>query len=42
LIEAANPYTGSREGCFAGTVPNAAYGYGVLDVYEAVKEVVEK
>jgi subtilisin family serine protease len=38
LIEAADPYTGSTDiGCFAGTVPNAAYGYGVLDVYEAVQ-----
>jgi subtilisin family serine protease len=38
LIQAADPYTGSTEvGCFAGTIPNAAYGYGVLDVYEAVK-----
>ncbi len=38
LIRAADPYTGSTSvGCFAGTIPNAAYGYGVLDVYEAVK-----
>jgi subtilisin family serine protease len=42
LIEAADPYTGSRDGCFAGTVPNAAYGYGVLDVYEAVKTALEQ
>jgi hypothetical protein len=43
LIEAADPYGGSTDiGCFAGTVPNAAYGYGVLDVYEAagVREVI--
>jgi subtilisin family serine protease len=41
LIEAADPYSGSTDiGCFAGTVPNAAYGYGVLDVYEAVKEAL--
>ena len=40
LIEAADPYTGSKNGCFAGTIPNAAYGYGVLDVYEAVKEAL--
>jgi subtilisin family serine protease len=40
LIQAADPYTGSRDGCFAGTIPNAAYGYGVLDVYEAVKEAL--
>ena len=38
LIEAADPYVGSTDiGCFAGTVPNAAYGYGLLDVYEAVQ-----
>jgi subtilisin family serine protease len=38
LIQAADPYTGSTDvGCFTGDTPNAAYGYGVLDVYEAVK-----
>jgi subtilisin family serine protease len=37
LIQAADPYTGRILGCFQGEVPNAAYGYGVLDVYEAVK-----
>lgn len=38
LIDTATPYTGNRSiGCFTGDVPNAAYGYGVLDVYEAVK-----
>jgi subtilisin family serine protease len=41
LIQAADPYTGSTDiGCFTGDVPNAAYGYGVLDVYEAVKEAL--
>ena len=43
LIQAADPYTGSTDiGCFTGNIPNAAYGYGVLDVYEAVKEVLEQ
>ena len=42
LIQAADPYAGSRNGCFEGTTPNAAYGYGILDIYEAVKDVVEK
>jgi subtilisin family serine protease len=42
LIQAADPYTGSQNGCFAGTIPNAAYGYGILDVYEAVKEALGK
>ena len=38
LIESADPYAGSTDsGCFTGDVPNAAYGYGVLDVYEAVQ-----
>ena len=41
LIETADPYTGSTSiGCFTGDVPNAAYGYGALDVYEAVKEAL--
>jgi subtilisin family serine protease len=42
LIQSADPYAGSTVGCFEGDVPNAAYGYGVLDVYEAVKELLEK
>jgi subtilisin family serine protease len=37
LIQTADPYRGNRSGCFEGDVPNAAYGYGILDVYEAVK-----
>jgi subtilisin family serine protease len=38
LIDAADPYRGSTNiGCFTGDVPNAAYGYGVLDIYEAVR-----
>jgi subtilisin family serine protease len=41
LIQAADPYTGSTNvGCFEGNIPNAAYGYGLLDVYEAVKEAL--
>jgi hypothetical protein len=41
LIQAADPYSGDTSvGCFEGNVPNAAYGYGVLDVYEAVKEAL--
>jgi subtilisin family serine protease len=41
LIQAADPYTGSIDvGCFEGDVPNAAYGYGILDVYEAVKDAL--
>ena len=38
LIDTAKAYTGSTSaGCFEGDIPNAAYGYGVVDVYEAVK-----
>jgi subtilisin family serine protease len=37
LIQSADPYRGSQSGCFEGGVPNAAYGYGILDVYQAVK-----
>lgn len=41
LIQAADPYAGSTDiGCFTGDVPNAAYGYGILDVYEAVQEAL--
>ena len=43
LIQAADPYTGSTNvGCFTGDIPNAAYGYGILDVYEAVKIALEQ
>jgi subtilisin family serine protease len=43
LIQAADPYTGGRDvGCFTGDIPNAAYGYGILDVYEAVKMALGK
>jgi subtilisin family serine protease len=40
LIQAADPYAGSMDGCFEGDIPNAAYGYGILDVYEAVQEAL--
>ncbi len=43
LIETAQPYTGDTSiGCFEGEVPNAAYGYGIVDVYTAVKEALGK
>jgi len=43
LIQSADPYNGDRSiGCFQGDVPNDAYGYGVLDVYQAVKEALGK
>ena len=43
IIDTAQPYKGSTSiGCFDGSVPNAAYGYGVVDVYAAVKEALGK
>lgn len=43
LIQTASPYTGSMEnGCFKGGTPNAAYGYGVVNAYEAVKKALGK
>ena len=43
LIRSARAYTGDRSyGCFEGNVPNAAFGYGILDVYEAVKLALGK
>ena len=43
LIETAKPYTGDVSmGCFEGGTPNAAYGYGMVDVYEAVKAALGK
>jgi subtilisin family serine protease len=43
LIQSADPYTGDTSiGCFQGDLPNAAYGYGILDVYKAVKEALGK
>ena len=43
LIGTARPYTGDRSlGCFEGGTPNAAYGYGLVDVYAAVKEALGK
>jgi subtilisin family serine protease len=43
LTQTADPYTGSTpDGCFEGGVPNDAYGYGILDVYAAVKEALGK
>jgi subtilisin family serine protease len=42
LIDSANLYTGNRDGCFEGAKPNNAFGYGVLDVYEAVKMSLER
>ena len=41
LRRTARPYQGHVEGCFQGGVPNAAYGYGLLDAYAAVKAAME-
>lgn len=43
IIDTAQPYTGDPSlGCFTGDIPNNAYGFGVVDVYEAVKQALEK
>jgi len=43
LSNSAEPYRGATGlGCFGGGVPNDAYGYGVLNVYAAVKEALGK
>ena len=43
IIDTARPYTGDTSaGCFTGNTPSNAYGYGVVDVYEAVKQALEK
>ena len=43
IMDTAQPYTGDTSaGCFTGDTPNHAYGYGVVDVYEAVKQALEK
>ncbi len=41
IIDTAQPYTGDTSiGCFTGDMPSNAYGYGVVDVYEAVKKAL--
>ena len=43
IIETAQPYTGNTSlGCFTGDSPSNAFGYGVVDVYEAVKQALAK
>jgi subtilisin family serine protease len=43
IIDTAKPYTGNTsQGCFTGDSPSNAYGYGVVDVYEAVKKALEE
>lgn len=42
IIETAKPYTGRTSlGCFEGGVPNAGYGYGLVNAYDAVKKALE-
>ncbi|MBK8781005.1 MAG: S8 family serine peptidase [Anaerolineales bacterium] len=43
IIDTARPYTGDTStGCFTGDKPSNAYGYGIVDVYEAVKQALGK
>ena len=41
IIDTAKPYTGDTStGCFSSNTPSIAYGYGVVDVYAAVKKAL--
>jgi subtilisin family serine protease len=41
IIDTAQPYEGDTAiGCFSGGTPSNAYGYGVVDVYAAVKKAL--
>jgi subtilisin family serine protease len=44
LIQTATPYTGAEppDQCFTGSKPNNAYGYGIVDAYNAVKMALGK
>ena len=43
IVDTAQPYTGDTSlGCFSGDIPNNAYGYGLVDVYAAVKKALGK
>jgi subtilisin family serine protease len=43
IITTAQSYTGTTSlGCFTGDRPSNAYGFGVVDVYEAVKQALGK
>lgn len=43
IIDTARPYTGSDiSGCSSGGAPSNLYGYGVVDVYAAVKRALER
>lgn len=43
IIDTAQPYEGDMSvGCFSGTTPSNAFGYGVADVYAAVKQALGK
>jgi len=43
IIDTAQPFTGNTSlGCFTGDVPSNAYGYGMVDVYAAVKQALGK
>ena len=44
LVQTASPYTGAEppDECFTGSKPNNAYGYGIVDAYEAVKQALAR
>ena len=44
LVQTASPYTGAEppDECFTGSKPNNAYGYGIVNAYDAVKMALGK
>ncbi|HAX70136.1 MAG TPA: peptidase S8, partial [Anaerolineae bacterium] len=43
IIDTAQPYTGDTSlGCFTGENPSNAYGFGIVDVHEAVRQALGK
>ena len=43
IIDTAQTYEGDTSmGCFSGAKPSNAFGYGVVDVYAAVKKALGK
>ena len=41
LLETASPFTGAADACSDGQTPDPAYGYGIVNAYEAVKAAME-
>ncbi len=41
-LDTAHPYAGTEDECFNNSTPNNTYGYGLVNVYEAVKKALEE